>query len=37
MPHTRETYLELAFMGETPEELDPELVIHLDEVFGKAA
>ncbi len=37
IPRTRENYLELAFLGETPDEMDPELVIHLDELFRKAA
>jgi len=37
IPRNRENYLELAFLGETPEELDPELTIHLDEIFRKAA
>ena len=34
MPMDRATYLELAYMGNPPEEIDPELSVRLDEIFG---
>jgi hypothetical protein len=36
LPMDRETYLELAFVGQVPDELDPELEIRLEELFGSA-
>jgi|TARA_R110002049_G_scaffold164902_1_gene330920 hypothetical protein len=35
MPMTRETYLELAFMGEAPDELSAEQEADLPEQFRK--